>query len=67
VKAIEKLNKISIKIGYPDKWKDYSHQIKALLREYFENMKKFFSMEFPKISINLSQLIKQNGTCHHKQ
>ena len=24
VKAIEKLNKLTIKIGYPDKWKDYS-------------------------------------------
>jgi len=24
MKAIEKLNKITIKIGYPDKWKDYS-------------------------------------------
>jgi putative endopeptidase len=24
IKAIEKLNKIAIKIGYPDKWKDYS-------------------------------------------
>jgi len=24
VKAIEKLKKISIKVGYPDKWKDYS-------------------------------------------
>ena len=24
VKAVEKLNKITIKIGYPDKWKDYS-------------------------------------------
>jgi len=23
-KAIEKLEKISVKIGYPDKWKDYS-------------------------------------------
>jgi endothelin-converting enzyme/putative endopeptidase len=23
VKAVEKLNKINIKIGYPDKWKDY--------------------------------------------
>ncbi|MHC0443696.1 M13 family peptidase, partial [Flavobacterium sp. 3-210] len=23
-KAIEKLNKITIKVGYPDKWKDYS-------------------------------------------
>jgi predicted metalloendopeptidase len=34
VKAVEKLNKISIKIGYPDKWKDYSKlDIKVLLRE----------------------------------
>jgi len=24
IKAIEKLNKLTIKIGYPDKWKDYS-------------------------------------------
>ena len=24
IKAINKLEKISIKIGYPDKWKDYS-------------------------------------------
>jgi endothelin-converting enzyme/putative endopeptidase len=24
LKAIEKLNKITIKIGYPDQWKDYS-------------------------------------------
>lgn len=24
IKAIEKLNKITIKVGYPDKWKDYS-------------------------------------------
>jgi endothelin-converting enzyme/putative endopeptidase len=23
IKAIEKLNKITIKIGYPDQWKDY--------------------------------------------
>jgi endothelin-converting enzyme/putative endopeptidase len=34
VKAVEKLNKINIKIGYPDKWKDYSKlDIKVLLRE----------------------------------
>jgi endothelin-converting enzyme/putative endopeptidase len=34
VKAVEKLNKINIKIGYPDKWKDYSKlDIKILLRE----------------------------------
>jgi endothelin-converting enzyme/putative endopeptidase len=33
VKAVEKLNK-NIKIGYPDKWKDYSKlDIKVLLRE----------------------------------
>jgi endothelin-converting enzyme/putative endopeptidase len=41
-KAIEKLNKITIKIGYPDKWKDYSKlEIKAVADggSYFDNMK----------------------------
>jgi putative endopeptidase len=40
-RAIEKLNKITIKIGYPDKWKDYSKlEIKAVAKggNYFENM-----------------------------
>ncbi len=41
LKAIEKLNKITIKIGYPDKWKDYSALIindKAAKGNYFNNM-----------------------------
>ncbi|MEM8521145.1 M13 family metallopeptidase [Flavobacterium sp. PL12] len=40
VKAVEKLNKITIKIGYPDKWKDYSALKISSLEEggsYFEN------------------------------
>lgn len=39
-KALEKLNKLTIKIAYPDKWKDYSElQIKGLKNggSYFEN------------------------------
>lgn len=41
VKAIQKLNKITIKIGYPDKWKDYSKlAIKSPAEKgtYFNNM-----------------------------
>jgi putative endopeptidase len=41
VKAIEKLKKITIKIGYPDKWKDYSAlEIKNVAEggTYFTNM-----------------------------
>jgi putative endopeptidase len=40
--AIEKLKKSTVKIGYPDKWKDYSKlEIKSLEKggSYFENMK----------------------------
>ena len=40
LKAIEKLNKITIKVGYPDKWKDYSAlEIKSVADggSYFEN------------------------------
>lgn len=41
-KALEKLNKITVKIGYPDKWKDYSTmKITASNNggSYYENMK----------------------------
>ena len=40
-KAIQKLNKITIKIGYPDKWKDYSKLAIKSPKEggnYFNNM-----------------------------
>jgi putative endopeptidase len=42
VKAIEKLKKLTIKIGYPDKWKDYSKLELKNVNEggtYFENSK----------------------------
>jgi len=42
VAAIDKLNKLSIKIGYPDKWEDYSDltiQTPAEGGTYFSNMK----------------------------
>jgi endothelin-converting enzyme/putative endopeptidase len=68
---VEKLNKINIKIGYPDKWKDYSKlDIKSIAQggSYFENMKNLSRWNFQKISTSLTnQLIKQNGTCRHKQ
>jgi endothelin-converting enzyme/putative endopeptidase len=50
VKAVEKLNKINIKIGYPDKWKDYSIRYKKVLlrRKLFRKHEKSFSLEFPK-------------------
>ena len=41
LKAIEKLNKLTIKIGYPDKWKDYSQVTIKSPEEngsYFENV-----------------------------
>ena len=40
IKAVEKLNKITIKIGYPDQWKDYSALAIKNTEEggsYFEN------------------------------
>ena len=42
LKAIEKLNKLTIKIGYPDKWEDYSALVINSPQEggsYFENLK----------------------------
>ncbi|WP_299683148.1 M13 family metallopeptidase [uncultured Dokdonia sp.] len=37
-KAIEKLNKLSIKIAYPDTWEDYSAMEVSANKSYFENM-----------------------------
>ncbi|TDD99467.1 M13 family metallopeptidase [Flavobacterium cellulosilyticum] len=48
-KAVEKLNKITIKIGYPDKWKDYSTlAIKSPTEggSYFENSKNLSRWSF---------------------
>jgi endothelin-converting enzyme/putative endopeptidase len=50
-KAIEKLNKITIKIGYPDQWKDYSKlEIKSIADggSYFENIKNLSKWGFQK-------------------
>jgi putative endopeptidase len=49
VKAIEKLNKITIKVGYPDKWKDYSAlEIKSVTEggSYFENLRNLSKWTF---------------------
>jgi len=38
-KAIEKLEKFTVKIGYPDKWKDYSNMAVHEDKSFYENMK----------------------------
>ena len=51
IKAIEKLHKIKFKIGYPDKWKDYSALILNSPEEggtYFDNMKNISRWSFQK-------------------
>ncbi len=37
-KAVEKLDKFTVKIGYPDKWEDYSEMEVSADKTYFENM-----------------------------
>ncbi len=49
VKAIEKLNIITIKIGYPDKWKDYSALVITSPSEggsYYKNMQNLSRWSF---------------------
>lgn len=38
LKAIEKLDKFTVKIGYPDKWEDYSTMAVKEGNSYYENM-----------------------------
>lgn len=49
VSAIEKLHKSRIKIGYPDKWKDYSKLVLLSTTKdgsYFDNMKRYSKWRF---------------------
>mgnify|MGYP001792416460 FL=1 len=38
IKAIEKLNKFTVKIAYPDQWEDYSSMAVSGDKTYFDNM-----------------------------
>ena len=52
-KAIEKLNKFTVKIGYPDKWEDYSLMEVSSEKGYYENMTAVTNWGFKK---NLSEI-----------
>lgn len=52
-KAIEKLNKFTVKIGYPDKWEDYSLMEVSSDKGYYENMIAVTNWGFKK---NLSEI-----------
>jgi putative endopeptidase len=52
-KAIEKLNKFTVKIGYPDKWEDYSLMEVSSDKGYYENMTAVTNWGFKK---NLSEI-----------
>ncbi|MGL5682192.1 MAG: M13 family metallopeptidase [Marinifilaceae bacterium] len=43
VKAHEKLNTFSVKVGYPDKWKDYSSLNIDATQPYLENIKRAYA------------------------
>ena len=60
VKAIEKLNKLTIKIGYPDKWKDYSTLKISNFQEggsYFDNVQSISRWNFKKDLDKLNQSV----------
>jgi len=53
LKAIEKLKATTVKIGYPDKWKDYSNLKIEKGNSYFENMQNISEWRFKE---NISKL-----------
>jgi len=55
LKAIEKLKATTVKIGYPDKWKDYSDLKIEKENSYFENMQNVSVWRFKE---NISKLSK---------
>jgi putative endopeptidase len=59
-KAIDKLNKITVKIGYPDKWKDYSALTLYSPEEggtYFDNIKNINRWSFQEDIEKLNKLV----------
>ena len=61
-KAIQKLNGITIKIGYPDKWKDYSALTVKSPDEggsYFENVKNLSKWSYNENIAELKQLVNR--------
>jgi putative endopeptidase len=54
-KAIEKLNKFTVKIGFPDKWTDFSKLEISTDKEYYENFLEANKWEFKR---NLEKLYK---------
>lgn len=58
LKAIEKLNKLTIKIGYPDKWEDYSALTISSPAEggsYYQNLKNVSAWQWKKDIADLSK------------
>jgi len=53
IKAIEKLDKFTVKIAYPDEWEDYSAMAVNNDNSYFENMMAVNKWEFDK---NISEI-----------
>ena len=51
-KALEKLNTITVKVGYPDKWKDYSN-LEIVPDSYIQNIRNSNTFEF---NYNLSKI-----------
>ncbi len=47
-KAMEKLNTITVKVGYPDKWKDYS-ALQVTRDSYFQNVMNSGKFDFDKM------------------
>jgi len=63
-KAIEKLKKISIKVGYPDKWKDYSKLVIKSPSEggsFFENSRNMAFWNFQKDIEDLSKPVDKTA------
>jgi hypothetical protein len=69
LKAIEKLDKLTIKIGYPDKWEDHSALVinSPENGSYFDNMKMFPNGNGKKDLVKLTKPKLIKPECRHKQ
>ena len=69
-KALSKVDKVQVKIGYPDKWKDYSDLVIEDVNEggsFYQNMMNVTKWNYDDRISRFGKSIRQNGSCLPKQ
>lgn len=60
IRALTKLNALTVKVGYPDKWEDYSDLTIDPERSFFENLREINKFQFKKMMRKLDEPVDRD-------